>query len=121
MGRYPISNSVLSALSTGDYAYVYFSGTTIAADYNDLVLRNGGYAALYDATLDTIYATVADWASAGKDVHSMARDPRFADAGKPDFHLRSQAVAGRYDPASGWVQDAETSPLIDAGSFVRYE
>jgi hypothetical protein len=45
---------------------------------------------------------------------NMDIDPLFADANKSDYHLKSQA--GRWDPAAKvWVQDAVTSPCIDAG------
>jgi len=41
-------------------------------------------------------------------------DPLFADAKKLDFHLKSQF--GRWDAATtSWVNDAVTSPCIDAG------
>jgi predicted outer membrane repeat protein len=41
-------------------------------------------------------------------------DPCFADPCNDDYHLKSQA--GRWDPNSqSWVQDANTSPCIDAG------
>jgi hypothetical protein len=41
-------------------------------------------------------------------------DPCFADANSGDYHLKSQA--GRWDPENKiWVQDAVTSPCIDAG------
>ncbi len=41
-------------------------------------------------------------------------DPQFADPGNRDYHLKSQA--GRWDPAAqSWIQDALTSPCIDAG------
>ena len=45
---------------------------------------------------------------------NMDVDPRFADPGAGDFHLKSQA--GRWNPNSeNWVQDGLTSPCIDAG------
>ena len=41
-------------------------------------------------------------------------DPLFADPEGRDFHLRSQA--GRFDPVrERWVNDPQTSPLIDGG------
>ncbi len=41
-------------------------------------------------------------------------DPKFADAERGDYHLRSRA--GRYQPAlDQWVPDGETSPCIDIG------
>jgi hypothetical protein len=54
------------------------------------------------------YSTV-DWGQG-----NINSDPFFADAGKFDFHLESQF--GRFNPvASKWVNDATTSPCIDAG------
>jgi hypothetical protein len=45
---------------------------------------------------------------------NIAADPLFADPANADYHLKSKA--GRWDPASeSWVQDAVTSPCIDAG------
>lgn len=45
---------------------------------------------------------------------NLSTDPLFADAKKLDFHLKSQF--GRWDDATGkWVNDAVTSPCIDAG------
>jgi hypothetical protein len=42
-------------------------------------------------------------------------DPRFADPGSGDYHLKS--TAGRWNPNSeSWVTDAVTSPCIDAGN-----
>ena len=41
-------------------------------------------------------------------------DPRFADPGNRDYHLKSQA--GRWDPKSeSWIEDNVSSPCIDAG------
>lgn len=45
-------------------------------------------------------------------------NPSFADPANGDYHLKSQA--GRWDPNSqSWVQDAVTSPCIDAGNMER--
>ncbi|MBN2133733.1 MAG: C10 family peptidase [Sedimentisphaerales bacterium] len=41
-------------------------------------------------------------------------DPRFADSGNLDYHLKSEA--GRWDPSTeSWVLDDVTSPCIDTG------
>ena len=118
-GSISVSNSVLAALAAGDYAYVYRNTASLVADYNALVLQGGGCAALYDVTDDVIYQTVAAWSAMGDDRHSLSVDPLFADVAARDFHLKTQALAGRYNPATGsWAQDTETSPLIDAGSFI---
>ncbi len=45
---------------------------------------------------------------------NMDADPYFADPGRHDYHLKSQA--GRYDPVGqSWVLDTVTSPCVDAG------
>jgi len=45
---------------------------------------------------------------------NMDADPYFADPSHRDYHLKSQA--GRWDPRNrSWIQDAVTSPCIDAG------
>jgi hypothetical protein len=54
------------------------------------------------------YSTVA-WGQG-----NINADPQFAAPGNRDYHLKSQA--GRWNPLSqSWVQDALTSPCIDAG------
>ena len=46
---------------------------------------------------------------------NIAVDPCFADPCSGDYHLKSQA--GRWDPnTQSWIQDANTSPCIDAGN-----
>jgi len=50
-------------------------------------------------------------------VGNIDADPCFADVDANDLHLMSQA--GRWDPnTESWVQDANTSPCIDAGNPV---
>ena len=45
---------------------------------------------------------------------NIYQDPMYADPNNADYHLKSQA--GRFDPnILSWVQDADTSPCIDAG------
>ena len=46
---------------------------------------------------------------------NINEDPCFADANSGDYHLMSEA--GRWEPNSqAWVQDAVSSPCIDAGN-----
>jgi hypothetical protein len=46
---------------------------------------------------------------------NIYNDPYFADANTDDYHLKSKA--GRWEPnCQTWVQDANTSPCIDAGN-----
>jgi hypothetical protein len=90
------------------------------SDYNDFFSSNslttfewGG-----GATTD-----LAGWKGlTGMDAHSISAHPLWADpgAGVEDFHPRSQASNGRFNPATGVFDrtDALASPLIDAGDPV---
>jgi hypothetical protein len=70
------------------------------------------------ATFNDVWGNGTNWAGAAAQFKSaagnIAVNPFFAAPDAGDFHLRSQA--GRYDPATAtWIQDAVTSPCIDAG------
>ena len=77
-------------------------GSTITITYSDV---QGGSTGIYLDPNSTL-----NWG-----VGNIDADPYFADANNGDYHLKSQA--GRWEPASeSWVQDAVTSPCIDAGN-----
>ncbi|MBN1817241.1 MAG: hypothetical protein JW828_07750 [Sedimentisphaerales bacterium] len=60
------------------------------------------------------YCCVQGWTGQFTGVGTIDVDPLFVDPVAGDYYLRSQA--GRWDPqAKAWVQDAVTSPCIDAG------
>ncbi|MBN2019571.1 MAG: hypothetical protein JW749_05035 [Sedimentisphaerales bacterium] len=64
-------------------------------------------AQLYSSSTPS-YSCIQNWPGGG--TGNISADPYFAG----DYHLGSQA--GRWDPdAKVWVQDANTSPCIDAG------
>jgi hypothetical protein len=59
------------------------------------------------------YCCIQGWTGGG--IGNIVDDPCFADPNNYDYHLKSQA--GRLEPNSqSWVQDAVTSPCIDAGN-----
>ena len=98
---------------------VYEIRGNLFANHNNLYLGPGALAALsYQTSFPREIDSVGSWTAAtGQDAQSLSHDPRFADAGAGDFHLKS--ARGRFDPATGsYVLDpaAETSPLIDAGA-----
>ncbi|HIE11712.1 MAG TPA: hypothetical protein EYP62_08865, partial [Kiritimatiellae bacterium] len=113
-GSIAVSNSIIKVSGTNRYAY-YINSGSVTADYNNIVLSNGAYAAYRSGNpLASIYQSVSRWArDTGNDAHTLTQDPLFADEAGGDYHLRSQA--GRYAVGSGWVTDAVTSPLLDAG------
>lgn len=79
---------------------------------NSIVAGNGGPAlvAVGEGSSATATFTLADEALPG--TGNLTGDPAFAGSG--DYHLRS--AGGRFDPAAGtFVQDASSSPAIDAG------
>jgi hypothetical protein len=120
-GRLYISNSVLAAYGPAHSVYTPAQGA-VQGDYN----------CYHREFTNSVFATVSlsnpsfgirtmllghlqawmDWN--GTDTNSFAADPLLADVAAGDLHPRS--AGGRYDPATGtFVEDAETSPLIDAG------
>ncbi len=89
-------------------------------DYNNLYVaqENAAVGALQtgsgSSARTSVYASVSAWTVAtGQESHSLAHDPLLANPGAGDFHLQSRG--GRYVPGSGWTDDAQSSPLIDAG------
>jgi len=119
-GFVTVSNCVLGAF--GQRIPVYAIQGNLQADFNNLFIGSGALAGLAIlATFEKEYDSVGNWsAETGQDLHSLSHDPRFADAGAGDFHLKSSA--GRYHPPTGeYVLDSalENSPLIDAGDPAR--
>ncbi len=97
------------------------SQTGFAADYNNFFLGAGGTSFIGSwGTLLTHPGTLAGWrATSSGDLHSIVGDPIWANiaSGSEDFHLKSAAVNGRYNPATGTftIQDSTTSLAIDGG------
>lgn len=116
-GTMSVSNSVVGAFGTNSMVYQFPVGGGLSADFNGVFLTNGAMAGYQpESPFPRIYRTLSRLTrDIGIDARSYSGDPLFASAATSDFHLRS--TAGRYNPATGaFVLDAETSPLIDAGS-----
>ncbi len=123
-GYVVVSNSVFGLTAPASYAYYMRSDppfTGIRGDYNNLYAGHaesviGAYQKGPDAVArTTLYYSVSGWtAGTGQDPHSLPHNPQFANPGGGDFHLRS--LQGRWQPGGGWVNDTESSPLIDAGN-----
>ena len=114
-GRVASSNNVIVASGPQAYAYHAASATNICGDYNDLYAESNavvGRVLELGRNQDTLAAWVGDTT---QEVHSVSVEPRFADPASADFHLKSEASQGRYQPGVGWVRDSETSFLIDGG------
>lgn len=116
-GSLSLSDSVIGVIGTNRYAYSYDpQAGLVTANYNNVYLTGGGYAALLSASpLPIVHESVSRWARAsGQDRASLSHDPLFVNAAAGDFHLKSEA--GRYDSIlTNWFSDGETSPLVDAG------
>jgi hypothetical protein len=106
-GGAEIRHSVIGALFSGAFA---FGGLPTTSDYNCVTLRGGGYAGA-----SPLAESLSRWVrETSMDRYSLSVDPGFANVDAGDFHLLSQA--GRYNPSvTGFVTDASTSFLIDAG------
>lgn len=119
-GQTRISNSAIVAVGAGRHAYYVSAGGTAAikADRNLLQVAGGGAAAFVQASPQGVtYPSVSLWSrDTGNDLRSMTHDPRFADAAAGDFHPRS--TAGRRVAGGSYTNDADGSPLLDAGSPV---
>ncbi|HMP74713.1 MAG TPA: right-handed parallel beta-helix repeat-containing protein [Kiritimatiellia bacterium] len=115
-----VSNSILSGWGENRFLYRYDFNSSILSEYNGFWMTNG--AMLAQRTLQAplvypmVWETLSRWArDTGNDRFSLFGDPRFHDPTNGAFYLRSEA--GRYDPAlSGYTNDVETSPFIDAGA-----
>ena len=109
-----VSNCILGAYGLRIPAFEVRGN--LYANFNDFYLANGALAALsYLTGFGREFDTVGGWASSeyGQDGMSLSHNPRFANAGADDFHLKS--TTGRWvSAAAGWTNDVESSPLIDA-------
>lgn len=114
-GRVLITNSALGAKGTIATIYRTPTSTNVIGNFNNLVTKDGASVGKVSSMESALNSLSAWQAVTGSEHLSMDADPQFANAEGLDFHLRSQTVQGRFDPALGWVTDTVTSPLIDAG------
>lgn len=113
-----VSNCILGAY--GLRIPVYEQRTTLQANYNNLFLANGALAAISYTNVSGFpreFDSVANWsAETGLDAMSLSHEPQFANGAAGDFHLKTQAPSGRWEPATqSWTNDTMASPLMDAG------
>ncbi|MFA6004431.1 MAG: right-handed parallel beta-helix repeat-containing protein, partial [Elusimicrobiota bacterium] len=84
------------------------------SNYNDWFSSNSLHTFVWANT----YQTLPGWQAAGKDANSIAANPYWQDprANFEDFHVKSQYLNGRYNPATNAFDqtDAATSLTIDA-------
>lgn len=118
-----ISNSVFGLLSDTAVGYsLAFDPGTLTSDFNAFFVTNGGLVARQSfspsspSPFPRDWQTVSRWTrDTGRDLYSLAVNPRFVDEVGGNFQLRSQG--GRLDVQTGGItNDAFTSPLIDAGA-----
>lgn len=112
-GLLGVTQSVLHAYGSEKPVYTIGPSGNIAGDYNDLFTVGGAYVGVSGITP---YKNLFRWQTQRtNETFSLAHDPLFADPAGGDFHERS--TAGRYSPlVTGFVMDAQSSPLIDAGN-----
>jgi hypothetical protein len=94
-----LQSGISNSTSTITNSIIYFNG-------------DGTLAAQLPSQLSTVaYCNVQDF---GQNDGNIDMDPLFAEQGKGDYHLMSQA--GRWEPTSqSWIQDDISSPCIDVG------
>ena len=104
-----MENCTVSGNSTGAALFVQASNTHVD---NCIFWDNGGDFELTDGGKLSVDYTLSQQSYAGEG--NISSDLLFTDATGGDFHVRS--ANGRFDPSRGeFVNDAATSPAIDAG------
>lgn len=118
-GYMVVSNTIVGMLSPGSLGFMLSMNgayTEFRNNYNNLYVGHpqAAVGASVSGTRTSTYYSVSRWRSGAlTDRHSLPHEPVLADPDNRDFHLKS--TVGRYQPGAGWVQDVQSSPLIDAG------
>ena len=112
--RWPRPNSIMLVnciLWNGGDEIWNNEASTIDIVYSDV---RGGWPGVGNINTDPLFASTGYWANVTDPNIIVDSDDPNALWVNGDYHLKSQA--GRWDPVSeSWVQDAVTSPCIDAG------
>ena len=97
----------------GSFATVAISYSNIPGGEAGVHLASGATVDWREGNLDEepLFRAVGSWTDP-KNTPTDWRDDDWVDTGA-DYHLMS--TIGRYQPGTGWVQDEESSPCIDAG------
>lgn len=113
VGELRVSNSVLHSARPDSFLYIADrTNDTLRSDYNDMLAVGGAQVGLIAGRA---YRYLSNWQQGtGAGLFSLSHDPLFANPDADDYHVQSQA--GRFTADSGWIEDSQTSPLIDAGA-----
>ncbi|MDX6771020.1 MAG: right-handed parallel beta-helix repeat-containing protein [Elusimicrobiota bacterium] len=115
------NNVFVNAISpfTDESVVVYGDGASLgglSSDYNDIHLAD---VSAYAGRVAGSNRTLEEWQGFGYDLNSISADPVWVSTapGSEDFHPRTAATNGRYNPATGLFDstDGTSSPTIDAG------
>lgn len=110
-----IQNSILASDAEKATLVAITHNSTLNSDYNDFYAGENTWVGQWadGQKLDNL----RQWqTSSGLDGSSLAFAPGLADPDKYDYHLKTTATRGRWNPATGtWTTDTENSPLLDAG------
>ena len=111
LGNSPVR--VLNSILWGDApAAIVSSGARMPSVRYSCIA--GGWPGPGNIAADPLFAGAGSWVDAGSPNVAVTPDHPDATFVMGDYHLQSQT--GRWDPSPGnWVQDAVTSPCIDAG------
>jgi hypothetical protein len=105
--RPALTNSIIYDNSAGSDIVQIESNLTVTVTYTDV---QGGWPGEGNIDAEPYFAHVGFW-----DTNGTPEDVNDDFWVQADYHLQSQA--GRWEPNSQtWVQDAVTSPCIDAGN-----
>ena len=116
-----VSNSVFGTFGSNAVSMVLSSVSAVNSDYNNFLVTGGAMVASSSESvaptiaLPLLFPNLADWVRlTGKDGYSLSLEPQYVSTVENDFHPAS--VEGRFLPGTGFVNDTNTSPLVDAGA-----
>ena len=114
-GSLEIRNSIFASDKEKATLVAVTDNSTLISDYNDFSAGKNTWLGQWSdgQKLDNL----RQWQiSSGLDGSSLAFEPGMADPESYDYHLKTTATRGRWNPTTGtWTTDTENSPLLDAG------